>query len=71
MADLVPEKSVGTKGVEVHIPAHAHQLWPGEVVEREIILKNLADFDDIGLSRGFSGCANLDTGVSWSDSCGA
>ena len=51
MADLVPEHRVRSERVEVHVPAHPHQLRPGQVVQRQVVLEYLADFDDIAVSR--------------------
>lgn len=64
MSNLVPEKRIRTEGIEVHVPADADQLWPGKIVEGKVVLEDLADLDNIGLRRGLSGRANLDSIVS-------
>ncbi len=59
MSDVVPEKSIGTESVEIHVAADGHKLRTGEVVEGEVVFENLADFDDILRSRRLARCANL------------
>ena len=59
VADLVAEHHVSAEGVEVHVATHADQLRSGEVVQCQVVLKDLADFDDIVRSRGLARCADL------------
>ena len=49
MADLITQKCVGSKRIEVHVSADAYELWPGKVVKREVILEELAHLDNVCL----------------------
>ena len=59
MTDLVPQHHVCAERVEVHVPAHGHELRPRQVVERQVVLEDLAHGDDILGGGRLAGGAHL------------
>lgn len=48
------QEVIRAKRIDIHVPAHANELRPAQVVERELILEQLGDLDDILRGSGFA-----------------
>lgn len=59
VADLVAQHGVCAKGVQVHVAADADQLRSAQVIEREVVLEDLADFDDVRRGGSLAGGADF------------
>ena len=48
------QEIIRAKRIDIHVPAHANELRPAQVVERKFILEQLGDLDDILWRSGFA-----------------
>jgi hypothetical protein len=53
-SDLVFENIVGTESVHTDIFTHGNKLRSTQVIQRDIIMEQLGDSNDIGIRRGLS-----------------
>lgn len=65
-SDLVFENIVGTESVYTNVFTHGNQLRSTQVIQRDIIMEQLGDSDNIGIGRSFSSGSYL--GIS-SETC--
>jgi hypothetical protein len=53
-SDLVLENIVGTESVHTNIFTHGNKLRSTQVIQRDIVMEQLGDSNDIGIRRGLS-----------------
>lgn len=58
-ANVATEEVVGAECVDAHVPTHGHKLRTGEVVERQVVVKQTRDVDDILRGGGLAGGPNF------------
>lgn len=58
--DVLLEEVVRSPCIDVHVSTHGHQLRPRQVVQRDIVVEQLRNTDDVGVRWSLSGGSNLD-----------
>ena len=59
VTDVLLEEVIGSPSVNVHVPAHGHKLWSRQVVERDVVVEELGDPNDIRMRRSLTGGSDL------------
>lgn len=67
---MLLEEVVGSPSVDVHVSAHGHELRAGQVVERDVVVEELRDADDIVVRRSLSRRSDLRMSSSSYSGCG-
>lgn len=57
--ELEAEEVVCADGLELQEAAESHQLRPGEVVQRQLVLEQLGEFDDLLITGTFARVPDL------------
>lgn len=58
-SDGVSQEVVSAKGVQIHIPTHAHQLRSGKILQRNVVIEQLGNANNILCRRRFTRGADL------------
>lgn len=57
--ELEAQEVVGADGLELQEAAEGHQLRPREVVQRQLVLEQLGEFDDLLIAGTFTRVPDL------------
>jgi len=58
-SDLMFKDIVGTKSIDTNVFTHGNKLRSTQIIQRDIVMEQLGDSNDIGIRRGFSSGSNL------------
>lgn len=63
VADIVSQYGVCAKGVEIHVSAHGDQLRAGKIIQRNVVLENLADLNELFPRGRLTAITDLDASL--------